>query len=198
MPLLTEDMPQVHAASRSEWRLWLIDNHLQSKGVWLIFYKKSSGKPFISYDEMVEEALCFGWVDSTSGTVDAERSMLYFAPRNPKSNWSGLNKARIERLSAQGLMYPKGQEMVELARRSGTWNALDGVEKLEIPDDLQAALKALPHADTYFKAFPKSTIRGILEWILNAKTEATRQKRIQETATLAEQNVRANQFVKKK
>jgi uncharacterized protein YdeI (YjbR/CyaY-like superfamily) len=197
MPQLNDDLPQTQAGNRSEWRAWLAENHLIATGVWLVYFKKTSGESYLSYDEMVEEALCFGWVDSKPGTVDASRSMLYFSPRNPKSNWSRPNKERIERLIAAGKMAPKGLEMVELAKKSGTWVALDGVENLEIPDDLQAALNALPKANEYFMAFPRSVKRGILEWIQSAKTPETRLKRIQETASLADSNIRANQYIKK-
>jgi uncharacterized protein YdeI (YjbR/CyaY-like superfamily) len=160
----------------------------------LVFNKKSSGKPHVSYEEGVEEALCFGWIDSKGGLVDTERSKLYYAPRNPKSNWSRPNKERIARLTAAGLMREAGLKMVEIAQKTGTWTALDEVENLVVPEDLQAALEAWPTAAAHFEAFPRSAKRGILEWILNAKTPETRQKRLEETARLANDNIRANQY----
>jgi uncharacterized protein YdeI (YjbR/CyaY-like superfamily) len=190
-------MEEILCKTRADWRKWLINNHLESKGIWLIFYKKSSGMPALSYDEAVEEALCFGWIDSKPGTVDAQKSKQYYSPRNPKSNWSALNKTRIEKLINADLMYEQGMKMVELAKQTGTWDALNDVENLVIPNDLQQALEAIPNALSFFTAFPKSTKRGILEWIQNAKTDQTRTKRIQETASLAAENIRANQYVKK-
>jgi uncharacterized protein YdeI (YjbR/CyaY-like superfamily) len=190
-------MEDIFCETRAEWRTWLEANHLTAKGAWLVFNKKSSGKPHVSYDEGVEEALCFGWVDSKPGTVDANRSKLYYSPRNPKSNWSRPNKIRIEKLFAAGLMTDAGLKMVEIAKKTGTWTILDAVEDLITPDDLAIALKALPMAEDNFNAFPRSVKRGILEWLVNAKTPETRQKRINETATLAAQNIRANQYVKK-
>jgi uncharacterized protein YdeI (YjbR/CyaY-like superfamily) len=183
-----------HPLSRAEWRAWLAQNHTQKEGVWLISYKKATGKPRFEYDEAVEEALCFGWVDSKPAKLDDERSMLWFAPRKPRTNWSKPNKDRVERLTAAGLMMPAGLAKVEAAKADGSWNALDGVEALEMPEDLDAALKQFPHAGANFEAFPRSVKRGILEWILNAKKPETRAKRIEETARLAEDNRRANQW----
>jgi len=148
----------------------------------------------VYYDEAVDEALCFGWIDSKINKRDDESFYQFFARRNPKSKWSRVNKNKVERLQAEGRMAPEGLAMVELARQNGTWNALDEVENLTIPPDLQQALDALPNAAAHFDAFPRSVKRGILEWILNAKKDETRQKRILETATLAAQNIRANQF----
>lgn len=188
---------QFLAHDRAEWRAWLTENHRTATGVWLVFYKKSSGKPHLSYEEAVEEALCFGWIDSKPGKLDDERSMQYYSPRKPKSNWSKINKERVERLTAAGLMTESGLKMVELAKQTGTWAALDEVEELIVPPDLQAELEAQPTAAMHFGAFPRSVKRGILEWIMNAKTPETRQKRIAETVRLAAENIRANQYVKK-
>lgn len=188
---------QFLAHDRAEWRAWLAENHRTATGVWLVFYKKSSGKPHLSYEEAVEEALCFGWIDSKPGKLDDERSMQYYSPRKPKSNWSKINKERIERLTGAGLMTENGLKMVELAKQTGTWTALDEVEELIVPPDLQAELEAQPPAAMHFVAFPRSVKRGILEWIMNAKTPETRQKRIAETVRLAAENIRANQYVKK-
>ena len=186
----------VHPKSLAEWRAWLAENYTRKEGVWLITYKKATGLPTIEYDESVEEALCFGWVDSKAGTLDDERSMLWFAPRKPTSGWSKSNKERVERLIAEGRMAPPGLAKVEAAKANGTWNALDAVERLEIPLDLAAALTATPDAAAYFDAFPRSIKRGILEWIAGAKTPETRAKRVSETARLAGENIRANQWRK--
>ncbi|WP_375447109.1 YdeI family protein [uncultured Fibrella sp.] len=190
----TDGFPIVAISSRAEWRNWLIANHASSKGVWLMSNKAATGKPTITYAEGVMEALCFGWIDSKPNKLDDERSLLYYSPRNPRSNWSGLNKTRVAQLLEQGLMTPAGQRMIDLAKETGTWTALDEVEAVVIPADLQTALLANPPAEGNFSAFPKSIKQGILQWILNAKRPETRAKRILETATLAAQNIRANQF----
>ncbi|MCX7962196.1 MAG: YdeI/OmpD-associated family protein [Burkholderiales bacterium] len=184
----------VHPKTRSEWRAWLAAHHLRAEGVWLVTYKKASGKPRMDYDEAVEEALCFGWVDSKPARLDDERSMLYFAPRKPKAGWSQRNKERVEKLIAARLMMPAGLAKVEAAKRDGSWSRLDAVETLEIPQDLEQALAAYPSARRHFEAFPRSVKRGILEWISSARKPETRAKRIAETAQLAEKNLRANQW----
>jgi uncharacterized protein YdeI (YjbR/CyaY-like superfamily) len=187
-----------HPKSRTAWRQWLAQNHTQTEGVWLISYKKATGKPRVEYDESVEEALCFGWIDSKVNKLDDQRSMLWFAPRKARTGWSRPNKARVERMLAAGLMQPAGLAKVEQAKADGSWNALDGVEDLELPGDLRVALASYPEASAHFDAFPRSVKRGILEWILVARRPATRAHRIAETARLASQNIRANQWSPKR
>ena len=184
----------IHPLTRAEWRLWLEQHHTQNEGVWLIGYKKATGKSRFDYDEAVEEALCFGWIDSKPNKLDEERSLLWFAPRKLGTGWSKLNKERTERLIQQGLMMPAGLAKVEAAKTDGSWNALDAIEALEIPSDLEMALTAYETAKENFGAFPKSVKRGILEWIASAKKPETRAKRIEETAQLAAKNERANQW----
>lgn len=186
--------PSVHALTRSEWRQWLQQHHATAAGVWLVSYKKATGKPRVEYDEAVEEALCFGWVDSKPNKLDAERTLLWFAPRKPGSGWSRPNKLRVQRLVEVGLMAPAGWAKVEQAQADGSWSRLDEVEDLRLPEDLVQALAALPDAARHFEAFPRSAKRGILEWIVNAKTAATRARRVEETARLASRNERANQW----
>lgn len=184
----------VQPQTRAEWRAWLEANHTRRDGVWLMRYKKAVGKPYVDYDEAVEEALCFGWIDSSGRKLDDERTMLYFAPRKAGSNWSAANKARVEKLIAAGLMTAAGLAKIAAAKADGSWTALDDVEKLVIPPDLAAALDRYAAAREHFDAFPRSVKRGILEWILNAKRAETRQQRIDETARLAAENIRANQW----
>jgi uncharacterized protein YdeI (YjbR/CyaY-like superfamily) len=172
----------------------LEQNHTRPDGVWLISFKKATGKPCVEYDEAVEEALCFGWVDSKPNKLDDERSMLWFAPRKPQTGWSKPNKERVARLIQAGLMAPAGLAKVAAAQQDGSWNALDAVEALELPPDLQQALAANTAAQQYWEAFPRSAKRGILEWIANAKKQETRAKRIAETVSLAAENKRANQW----
>jgi uncharacterized protein YdeI (YjbR/CyaY-like superfamily) len=182
----------VAARSGKEWRKWLEKNHAREKCVWLIIYGKKSNKKSIYYDEAVEEALCFGWIDSKGNKRDEESYYLYFAPRNPKSKWSKINKKRVESLISRGLMTPAGLKMITLARETGTWDALTDIDNIVVPDDLNEMLRKNKKAFEYFEAFPPSSRRIILEWISNAKRPETRQKRIRETVALAATNKRAN------
>jgi len=183
-----------HAESREAWRAWLAANGQVEKSVWLIIYKKDSGVPTVYYDEAVDEAMCFGWVDSKVNKNDDQSYFQYFARRNPKSNWSWVNKEKIARLMAEGRMAEPGLAMVKLAKDTGTWTALDDVENLVIPPDMREAFEAYPNALENWEAFPRSVKRSILEWIFTAKRPATREKRIAETVSKAEENIRANQY----
>lgn len=178
----TDDLSSehVHPLSRKAWRAWLKAHHARKEGVWLVLYKKATGKPTLSVNDYVEEAIAFGWIDSTPKKVDAARSACWIAPRKRGSNWSRLSKERAERMEA--------------TRADGSWAALDEVENLLMPEDLAAAFEAHPGSAEHWEAFPRSVKRGILEWILNAKRAATRAKRIEETARLAAQNQCANQW----
>jgi uncharacterized protein YdeI (YjbR/CyaY-like superfamily) len=183
-----------HPDTRAQWRAWLARHHARSEGVWLVMWKKASGKARMSYDEVVFEALCFGWIDSKPRALDEMRSMLWLAPRKPRTGWSEINKQRVADAIAQGRMQPAGLAKVEAAKLDGSWAALDAVERLEVPEDLAAALKAPGPAHDHFAAFPRSVKRGILEWIASAKTAPTRRRRVQETAEKAARNERANQW----
>jgi uncharacterized protein YdeI (YjbR/CyaY-like superfamily) len=194
MAKIRPPMNSVHPLTRAEWRAWLATHHEQTEGVWLISFKKAVGQPRVEYDDAVEEALCFGWVDSKPGKLDDERTMLYFAPRKSGSNWAKSNKVRVAKLIAANLMMPAGLAKIEAAKQDGTWEKLDSVEALEVPPDLVAELAKYPHAAANFAAFPRSVRRGILEWLVNAKRTETRAKRIAETAKLANENIRANQW----
>jgi uncharacterized protein YdeI (YjbR/CyaY-like superfamily) len=188
------DYPRFHAESRAALRAWLRANHRKVEGAWIVTYKKATGLPRVEYGEIVEELLCFGWVDSRPAALDARRSMLLATRRKPKSRWSRLNKQRVARLIASGAMTAAGLAVVEAAKRSGTWTALDAVERLAMPRDLAAALAAHGDARRNFDAFPRGVKRSILEWITGAKRPETRAARVQETATLAARNRRANQW----
>ncbi|MEM9489303.1 MAG: YdeI/OmpD-associated family protein [Myxococcota bacterium] len=193
-PSKLDALDRFHPLSRAEWRTWLERNHRTSPGIWLVTFKKHTGKPRIDYNQAVEELLCFGWVDSLPRALDDERSMLLCTPRKPASKWSRPNKERVARMEAAGLMAERGRELVELARRTGTWTALDQIENLVIPDDLAERLAAHGPAQGHFEAFPRSVKRGILEWIASAKRPETRARRVEQTAALAAQNIRANQW----
>jgi uncharacterized protein YdeI (YjbR/CyaY-like superfamily) len=183
-----------YAKDRREWRTWLRTNHSKEKNVWLILYKKESDVPTVHYEDAVDEALCFGWIDSRPNKRDKQSYYLLFSKRNPKSNWSEANRERAEKLIKQDLMEKAGFNLIELAKKNGTWTALTDVQNAVIPDDLQHALNKNKKALSNFEAFPPSSKRIILEWILNAKKPETRQKRITETVTLAAKNIKANHY----
>lgn len=191
---MAKEKEQVQVESRTQLRQWLIHNYTRQAGVWLVTFKKHCGDKYVSYDDIVEEVICFGWIDSLTRKLDADRSMLWIAPRKLGSNWSGRNKQIVARLEAEGLLMPPGIAKIEAAKLDGSWNALDAVENLEIPPDLAEALAQDSVAANNFAAFPRSVKRGILEWIFNAKRPQTRTKRIEETARLAGDNIRANQW----
>lgn len=190
------DLPPnvTHPTNRTEWRDWLRENHARDAGVWMIRYKTSTGKPTLTYDDAVEEAICFGWIDSVPRKLDGQRTMLYFAPRKPGSGWSRLNKERVRRMMEIGAMTQVGQAKIDAAKADGSWTLLDDVENLIVPDDLAAAFAQHPGAAMHWEAFPRSVKRGILEWIQSAKRADTRRRRIDETAEKAARNERANQW----
>ncbi|WP_319460886.1 YdeI/OmpD-associated family protein [Micromonospora sp. RTP1Z1] len=182
---MPDDAERFHAESAREWDDWLARHHGRSAGVWLVTWKASTGRPRPDYDEVVSEALRFGWVDSKVRRLDDERTMLWVSPRRPGSGWSRSNKERVDRLEAAGRMAPAGARVVAQARASGAWNRLDEVEALVVPDDLATAFDRLPGARTHWDAFPRSTRRATLEWITQAKRADTRRRRVTETAERA-------------
>jgi uncharacterized protein YdeI (YjbR/CyaY-like superfamily) len=183
-----------HPTTRAQWRAWLAAHHLEPDGIWLISWKKATGKPAVSYGDAVEEALCVGWVDSKPASLDDDRGLLWFSPRRPRSGWSRPNKERVERLVAAGLMEPAGLAVVAAARADGSWSMLDDVEDLLEPDDLARALDAEPRARAAWDGFPRSARRGILEWIVQAKRAETRAARVATTVSEAREGRRANQW----
>jgi len=187
-----------HPLTRDEWSAWLKANSGTSKGVWLVTFKKATGQPRVEYEHAVEEALCWGWIDSVARGLDEERSMLRFSPRKKGSGWARTNKVRLERLIAENRVSPQALEAIEEARRDGSWTKLDEVENRTVPDDLRVEFANYPDAEGHFEAFPPGEKRRILEWIVQAKTLETRSKRIAETAREAQINVRANLWKKGK
>lgn len=181
-----------HAKTRTQWRKWLEKNHKSEKAVWLIIFHKSSEMKSVYYAEAVEEALCFGWIDSVKHKRDDESAYQFFAKRKPKSMWSLLNRTRVEKMIEQEKMTPAGQAMIDLAKRSGTWEALVPIDKMSIPDDLQQKFDKNKTAFKNFQKFSPSSRKIILYWIMNAKRPETRNKRIEEAVKLAAKNVKAN------
>ena len=180
-----EDLALVEPGSRAEWRQWLAENHTSSPGVWLAIGKKGNSVTTLTYDEVVEEALCFGWIDSTVRKLDADRFKQLLTPRKPGSVWAKTNKARVEQLTREGLMQPAGVAVVEAAIADGSWGLLDNVEDLVVPDDLVAALAAAPSAAHNFASFSPGVKKLALYWIASAKRPETRAKRIAETTSAA-------------
>lgn len=176
---------EFHAHSRAEWRAWLEQHHATSEGIWLVTFKKGTGKLGISYDEAVEEALCFGWIDSRPWKLDDERSRLLYTPRRPKSPWSTLNKTRIERLIADGLMTPAGMAKIEQAQRDGSWAIYDAIEAVTMPADLAAALESAPTAMVTIQSFTEAQAKQIFWYVESAKRPETRAKRIAEIVDAA-------------
>ena len=186
-----DDAPHVHADDRATWRAWLEANHATARGAWLVTWRSRSGRVHLDYEAALEEALCFGWVDSTGGHVDDERGKLYFAPRKSRSVWAASNKARVERLIDEGRMAPAGLAAIERAKANGSWEILDSAERLEVPEDLTAALQARPPAAVNFAAFPPSARKMLLGWVALARRPETRAARITEIAEAAARNERA-------
>ena len=180
--------------NRAAWRQWLERNHATSASVWLVVNKKTSKISGISYNDAVEEALCFGWIDGRLNVLDDKQYKLLFSPRKPKSIWSKSNKQRIERLIHHGLMTIAGFEKIEAAKKNGSWGTLDSIEELIVPVDLQKALDDNPTAKKNFSGFSNSSKKSILYWIQSSKQPETRLKRIQQTVALASKNIKVNQY----
>ncbi|WP_206791839.1 YdeI family protein [Amycolatopsis sp. MtRt-6] len=179
----------LEVSSVEEWRSWLAKSRETS--VWLVIRRRGSAVPGVRIHEAMEQALCFGWIDSKALRRDAESTYLCFTPRKPGSTWSRVNRERVARLTAAGLMTPAGQAVVDLARRNGTWDVLAEAQDGVVPADLRSALEADTVAARCFAGFPPSSRRMILEWIAKAKRPETRQRRIAKTVELARENRRA-------
>jgi uncharacterized protein YdeI (YjbR/CyaY-like superfamily) len=188
----TPDYKTYHPKTRKQWRQWLDKNHVTSPGIWIIYFKKESGKPRVSYNEAVEEALCFGWIDSLPRKLDDARAMLKFTPRKAKSVWSDLNKARVQKLITKKLMTAAGLEKIEQAKKDGSWNLLNAsnyhAENNLVPGDLQKALSKNKKALKNFNDFPVGYRRRFLFWIDSAKRPETRNDRITQTVLMALHN----------
>jgi uncharacterized protein YdeI (YjbR/CyaY-like superfamily) len=187
-----DEFEDFHPLSRQEWRDWLSENHDKSSGIWFVYFKTHTKKPIVTYDESVEEALCFGWIDSVARSFDEERSRLLFTPRKPKSVWSKPNKLRVECVIANGLMTEIGLQKIEKAKLDGSWDALNASDNLEIQEDLLKAFEANNIAFENFEKFTVGVKKVILSWIYGAKTAETKAKRIAKTISMAVKNKRAN------
>lgn len=175
---VTATYARVEPANRGRWRAWLTRNHSRSPGVWLVFNKKDSGKPSPSYDDAVEEALRFGWIDSIVKRLDDKQYIQLFTPRKPRSAWSKANKERVERLIASGAMTPAGLTKIEAARSDGSWSTHDAVDALEVPPELRKAFAASKRAAVGFEQLPPSRKKAVLYYVTGAKRPETRARRI--------------------
>lgn len=181
-------------ASQQDWREWLIENHSSKQSVWLVYYKKKCNVPTINYNDAVDEALCFGWIDSTKKSLDDDTFMQFFCKRKPNSVWSKINKLKVEQLINSGLMTRAGLDRIEVAKQNGSWEILDGVEELNIPEDLAKALDTKSDSKAYFLSLSKSARKSILQWLVLAKRLETRHKRITEIVELAAKKMKPKQF----
>lgn len=182
-------------ANQQEWRKWLEKNHQQKNSVWLVIHKKNTANTNLSWSQAVDHALCFGWIDSTKRTIDAERYKQYFCKRKAVSNWSKINKEKVTSLTKKGLMTQAGHKSIAIAKANGSWTILDTVEALEIPADLAEELKKRKGATEFFVALSKSGKKQLLYWVISAKRKETRQKRIHEIAENAGKNQKPKQFL---
>ena len=180
-----DDLELFHPRTRRAWRQWLSTHHASSPGVWLVVDKASSGNKTLAYDAIVEEALCFGWIDGKANSIDDATFRVMYKPRNPRSGWSAVNKRRVARLTAEGLMAPAGLAKIEEAKRNGSWSKLDAAESLVVPDDLGKALRANKRAATNYEAWAPSSRKVLLTWITSAKRPETREKRVAEVVRRA-------------
>ncbi|MCK8494718.1 YdeI/OmpD-associated family protein [Spirosoma sp. RP8] len=173
--------------NRQQWRDWLQEHHATEQSVWLIYHKKKSAISGISYNDAVDEALCFGWIDSRAKPIDEHTYMQFFGRRKPKSVWSKINKEKIQQLTDSGRMTQAGLNAIDVAKQNGSWTILDEVEALAIPSDLEEAFQQTPDAGSYFLGLSRSDKRAILQWLVLAKQSQTRQKRIVELIEQAAQ-----------
>jgi uncharacterized protein YdeI (YjbR/CyaY-like superfamily) len=185
------DANRFQPESRDEWRAWLEENGSTTSEVWLVLWKAHTGRR-LDFQGLVEEALCFGWIDSRAEKLDTDRSMVRFTPRQQGSGWSRINKERVERLGRDGLMTDSGWAVVDAAKDDGSWALLDDVEALVVPADLEDALASRPGARERWEAFPPSARKAMLGWIAQAKREITRTARVTETAERAATGERAD------
>jgi len=189
-----KDVEEYCPYDKKEWRKWLELNHNKKDAVWLIFYKKKSSNHNLSWSESVDEALCFGWIDSTKRSIDSEKYKQYFSRRKAKSNWSKINKDKVKTLIDQGLMEEEGYKSIEIAKENGSWTILDGVEALIIPEDLKEEFENYKGSREYFSSLSKSVKKILLHWVVSAKRKETRQKRILEIVENASNNLKPKQF----
>jgi uncharacterized protein YdeI (YjbR/CyaY-like superfamily) len=186
------DYPIFHAETRAQWRAWLEAHYADARGVWLCSWRTPTGKPRCPYPDAVEEAICFGWIDSTTMVMDEERGIQLFTPRKPKGSWTRLNRERAADMEARGLMTDAGRRAIEVAQANGWWTILDPVEDLVEPPELAAALDAVPEARTAWDGFPPSARKQMLYGVVTAARDTTRSARIERIVSEAAAGRRAH------
>lgn len=189
-----KEIETFYPTNRQEWREWLLENHNKKQSIWLVHYNKKSNMPSVSWSDAVDEALCFGWIDSTRKSLEIDKFIQFFTKRKPTSVWSKINKEKIGRLKQEGLLMPAGLESISIAQQNGTWNILDDVEELEISEDLEKEFNTREGSKEYFLSLSKSVRKSMLQWIKLAKRPETRQKRIVELVEHANRKIRPKQF----
>jgi uncharacterized protein YdeI (YjbR/CyaY-like superfamily) len=192
--MIEKSIETISPNSRQQWRQWLQENHCKKRSIWLIYYKRKSSMPTVGWSEAVDEALCFGWIDSKKQSIDEEKYMQFFCRRKSNSTWSKVNKAKIQRLAEAGLMTQAGFNSIETAKLNGSWVILDEVEELIIPEDLDREFQKRLGSKSYFLSLSMSDRRNILQWLVLAKRQQTRLKRIQKIGELAVQKLKLSQF----
>lgn len=178
------EIERITAANGEEFRAWLHEHHDTANAVWLVYFKKGSGTASITWSEAVDEALCYGWIDSKAQSIDENRYQQYFSPRKPTGPWSMVNKNKIKALENAGRMQPAGVAAIQAAKANGSWTILDDAQNLIVPDDLSEALADQDARDN-FDALAPSRRRSVLAWIALAKRGDTRRRRIQQTVDAA-------------
>ncbi|NNK73659.1 MAG: hypothetical protein HKO94_10750, partial [Flavobacteriaceae bacterium] len=172
------------------WYDWLLTNHNQSNGVYLIFYKLEMNITTMRWEEAVRVALCFGWIDSTVKSLGNGKRRQYFCPRNPKASWSALNKKHVKELSQKGLMHESGLKLIEIAKKNGAWSYMDDVEQGIIPNDLKKAFNSNPQASENYQNFSRGYQKSYLSWLKQAKREETRARRIEKIIEYCKKNMK--------
>ncbi|MDR2275070.1 MAG: YdeI/OmpD-associated family protein [Sphingobacterium sp.] len=190
----TKEAELICINTKEEWREWLAKHHCVKQSVWIICNTKSSGLPVVAWGELVDVALCFGWIDSTRKTIQKGTFKQLFSRRKARGTWSKVNKEKIQRLIADGLITEAGLESIRIAKENGSWFILDSVEELYIPEDLNYAFKSYPGAEAFFKGLSKSVKKMLLQWVVLAKRPETRHKRIIEIAEQASHHMKPKQF----
>jgi uncharacterized protein YdeI (YjbR/CyaY-like superfamily) len=184
---IADDLPQIPFASRDEWENWLEDNHAACDGVWIKMAKKGAGVESVRYPEVLESALCFGWIDGRREALDERYFLQRFTPRRPRSRWSRINRDTAERLIAEGRMRPAGLGEVERARADGRWDAAyEGQKSIAVPDDLQRELDARPKAKAFFDELSSQNRYAILYRLQDAKRPETRARRLAKFVAMLE------------
>ena len=190
----TKEITAFYPGSPQHWREWLQAHHATRQSVWLVYYKKVANQPSLTWSQAVDEALCFGWIDSQAKPLDGERYQQYFSRRKPTSGWSKVNKEKVARLIAEGRMTAAGLASIEIAQQNGSWTLLDEATALLLPADLALALQNVPAANSYFSSLSKSVRQNMLQWVALAKRPATRQQRIAEIVESAAHQLKPKPF----